>query len=251
MRLLIDIGNTRIKWALQRQEGLSLQQAVAHHGLTVQHVTDQILKSSESVDAVLISNVAGPLIAAIFRQAISDYWGHEPTFVTSKPECTVQGRVLRNAYQEPSQLGVDRWLAMIGARSLLANPVLVVSVGTAMTLDAINEQGQHLGGLIVPGLDLMRQSLLQHTSDLSTRSAQVDAGQSDSSFFANNTLEGIQLGAVRAASSVVEAAYQQLQQLADTRVLLTGGAAADLQQKISIKSEVIPDLVLQGLLQYD
>ena len=247
MRLLIDIGNSRIKWAIQDLEGLTQQQAVAHHGLTTQYVIDQILKPCGLVDAVLVSNVAGSSIAVLLRQAVSEHCGIEPIFVTSRAECIVQGRVLRNAYQQPTQLGVDRWLAMMAARGLSADAVLVVSAGTAMTLDAINAQGQHLGGLIVPGVHLMKQSLLQHTSDLAVRSGQVNVAQSTTGAFADNTLGGIELGALRAACGVIEAAYQQLQQVAETKLFLTGGAASELQPNMNMKSEVIPNLVLQGL----
>jgi len=247
MRLLIDIGNSRIKWAVQEPEGLTQQQAVDHHDLTTRQAIDQILKPCGSVDAVLVSNVAGPSIAAMLRQAVNEHAGIEPIFVTPRAECIVRGRVLRNAYQQPTQLGIDRWLAMMAARGLSADAVLVVSAGTAMTLDAINDQGQHLGGLIVPGVHLMKQSLLQHTSDLAMRSGQVKIVQSTAEIFADNTLGGIELGALRAACGVIEAAYQQLQQLADTKLLLTGGAASELQQKMNIKSEVVPNLVLQGL----
>jgi type III pantothenate kinase len=247
MRLLIDIGNSRIKWAVQEPEGLTQQQAVDHHDLTTRQAIDQILKPCGSVDAVLVSNVAGPSIAAMLRQAVNEHSGIEPIFVTPRAECIVRGRVLRNAYQQPTQLGIDRWLAMMAARGISADAVLVVSAGTAMTLDAINAQGQHLGGLIVPGVHLMKHSLLQHTSDLAVRSGQVNVAQSTTGFFADNTLGGIEQGALRAACGLIEAAYQQLQQLADTRLLLTGGAASELQPNMNMKSEMIPNLVLQGL----
>lgn len=247
MRLLIDIGNSRIKWALQREAQLSAQQAMPHLGLTVEIIIKAILQPSGSVDAVLISNVAGDAIAAMFRQAIAKQYGFEPIFLTSMAECTVKGRVLRNAYLQPSQLGVDRWLGLVAARGVSLDSVLVVSAGTAITLDAINSHGQHLGGLIIPGLNLMQQSLLHSTSDLSDRATPVNASQSNLEFLANNTLDGIQLGAIRAACGVIEATHRQLQQLSDTKIILTGGNAAELQPRLSINSDLIPDLVLQGL----
>ncbi len=256
MRLLIDIGNSRIKWALQQQGRLSSQQAMPHRGLTAQGLTTQevikeILQPCGAVEAVLISNVAGDSIAAVLKQAIAEQHGFEPSFVTSMAEYTVKGRVLRNAYLQPSQLGVDRWLGLVAARSLSADSVLVISAGTAITLDAVNPQGQHLGGLIIPGLNLMKQSLLQGTSDLAYRSTRVNTSQSTPEFLANNTLDGIQLGTIRAACTMIEMTHRQLQQLSDTKIILTGGAASELRQRLSVSSELIPDLVLQGLALCD
>lgn len=247
MRLLIDIGNSRIKWALQTSERISSQQTIAHRGLTAQQIIKEVLQPYLAVEAVFISNVAGDAIAAILRQAIIDHWGLEPVFVSAVAECTVRGRVLRNGYIQPAQLGVDRWLAMMAARSLTANATLVVSMGTAMTLDAINAEGQHLGGLIIPGLDIMRQSLLQQTSDLAARFRQVKTAEVVPNLLADNTLDGIQVGTLRAASSVIASLYTQLQQRDNTKILLTGGAADEIQKVIQVESEVIPNLVLQGL----
>ncbi|MGD9841651.1 MAG: type III pantothenate kinase [Steroidobacteraceae bacterium] len=251
MRLLLDIGNTRIKWAVQTAQGLSAQQAVSHHGLSAVQLGTQVFAPCGQVSAVLVSNVAGEAVAEQVRQAARDCWQLEPMFITAAAQMSVQGRLLRNAYPQPLHLGTDRWLAMLAAYAMSASAVLVVSVGTAMTLDAVNMQGQHLGGLIVPGPELMTSSLLSHTSDIAARAAQTAVlDLSAASYFADNTRGCVQLGSLRATCGLIDAAYQHLHQLGEVQLLLTGGGATVLQSQLTADVQVIPDLVLRGLSHY-
>lgn len=248
MRLLLDIGNTRIKWAVQTDQGLDEQQAVAHAGLSVAQLGTQVFAPSGQVTQVLVSNVAGAAMAEQVRQAARDCWQLEPQFVAATASIAVADRVLRNAYAEPAKLGSDRWLAMLGAYVLQPSAALVVSVGTAMTLDALTAEGQHLGGMIVPGPDLMMSSLMQNTSDIAVRAQQ---GQHGDAFFADNTLGCVYQGSMQAAVALIESAYARLHASAGaTRLLLTGGAAPQLQAQLSMRTQLLPDLVLQGLAAY-
>jgi type III pantothenate kinase len=250
MRLLLDIGNTRIKWAVQTDRGLSEQQAIAHAGLDVAQLRAQVFASNDLITQVLVSNVAGEVIAEQVRQAVHECWKIEPSFVTASARAVVAGRALHNAYDQPAKLGVDRWLAMLGAYAVADTAALVVSIGTAMTLDAFAPQpapneAQHLGGMIVPGPDLMMQSLMHNTSDIATRAQHGDYG---SDFFADNTLGCVYQGAVNATAALIEAAYAHVRLThSDARLLLTGGAAAQARQRLSPPVQVVPDLVLQGL----
>jgi type III pantothenate kinase len=245
MRLLLDIGNTRIKWAVQTQHGLSEQQALAHAGLNAAQLGTQVFAPSGQISQLLVSNVAGAVMAEHVTQAARDCWQIEPIFVASSASATVAGRVLRNAYAEPAKLGVDRWLAMLGAYALSPTAALVVSVGTAMTLDAFTHQGQHLGGMIVPGPDLMMQSLMHNTSDIAKRAQQGEHGDS---FFADNTLGCVYQGAVHATTALIENAYKRLQNTdPDVRLLLTGGAASQVEKLLPMPVQVVPDMVLQGI----
>lgn len=248
MRLLLDIGNTRIKWAVQTEQGLDEQQAIAHAGLSAAQLGTQVFAPSGQVSQLLVSNVAGSAMAEQVRQAARDCWRLEPQFVVATATTPVAGRVLRNAYAEPAKLGSDRWLALLGAYVLQPSAALVVSAGTALTLDALTAQGQHLGGMIVPGPDLMMDSLMDHTSDIAAR---AQRGWHGDAFFADNTLGCVYQGAVQAAVSLIESAYARLDAAAGgARLLLTGGAAALLQQRLSAPVQVIPDLVLRGLAVY-
>jgi len=190
----------------------------------------------------LVSNVSGPRMADVVRTATSREWKIEPEFVTAS---AAAGGV-RNAYSQPAQLGVDRWLAVIGAHALERGAVCVVSVGTALTIDGIDAGGRHLGGLIVPGPDLMISSLLHGTSDIAQRAHQ---GGTRDGLFADNTLGAIRQGAEQALGALVERAVEAMRrELSQTpQLLLTGGASSRLEKSIGLPYRVVADLVLQGL----
>ncbi|MDY6948002.1 MAG: type III pantothenate kinase [Pseudomonadota bacterium] len=242
MLLLIDIGNTRIKWARLANGHIGEQAAAAHAGWSRDDFIQQVLNAGPRAERVFIGNVGGTRMGELAQAAISHAWQLEPRFVHSL--ATQAG--LRNAYPEPAKLGVDRWLAMLGGRALEPRPLCVVSVGTAMTVDGVAASGQHLGGVIVPGPELMVSSLLKNTSDIAQRAAN---GRARDELFADNTLGAIQQGAVQALAALVERAQATLQtQLGQAPVLLlTGGASGRIQAAINPPGREIPDLVLRGL----
>ena len=242
MILLIDIGNTRIKWARFERGALQPQSAAVHAAWTAQTLLETILETGGLADRVLVSNVSGPRMAEVVRTATSREWKIEPEFVTSS---AAAGGV-RNAYSQPAQLGVDRWLAVIGAHALERGAVCVVSVGTALTIDGIDAGGRHLGGLIVPGPDLMISSLLHGTSDIAQRAQQ---GGTRDGLFADNTLGAIRQGAEQALGALVERAVEAMRRELNQapQLLLTGGASSRLEKSIGLPYRVVADLVLQGL----
>lgn len=160
-------------------------------------------------------------MADVVRAATSRTWKIEPEFVTS----TAAAGGVRNAYTQPEQLGVDRWLAVIGAHALERGAVCVVSAGTALTIDGIDADGRHLGGIIVPGLDLMISSLLRSTSDIAQRAQQ---GGTTEGLFADNTLGAIRQGAGHALGALVERAVEGMRRELNQipKLLLTGARAA-------------------------
>ena len=242
MKLLLDIGNTRIKSAVWHDAKLSQHHAVAHAGLPVEQLQSQLLQRYGSVDSVWVSNVAGAEIASRIHHAVQQLWKIEPVFVTT---AAMYGDV-RNAYPQPEKLGVDRWMCLLAAHALHtgAQVNLIVSIGTAMTLDALGAEGLHRGGLIVPGPDLMINSLLHNTSDIAVHSAD---GEASDTFFADNTLGAIQQGAARATAALIECAYRHLAINESLKVLITGGAASRVMPLLGVPAVEIPDLVLQGL----
>ena len=242
MLLLIDIGNTRIKWARLAEGRIGEQSAAVHANWTRDDFIQQILSSGARAERVFIANVGGKRMGDLAQAAITHAWHIEPRFVHSP---AAQAGI-RNAYPDPGRLGVDRWLAMLGGRALEPRPLCVVSVGTAMTIDGLDANGQHLGGVIVPGPDLMVSSLLKNTSDIAQRAA---GGQARDELFADNTLGAIQQGAVQALAALVDRARDTLQkQLGQAPVLLlTGGASSRIQGAIHSPGREIPDLVLRGL----
>lgn len=242
MPLLIDIGNTRIKWARFEHGKLQPQAAAPHADWSAKTFIETVLHSGGRDARVLVSNVSGPRMTDIVRSATMQTWQVEPELVTS----SAAAGGIRNAYPRPQQLGVDRWLAILGAHALERTAVCVVSVGTALTIDGVAADGRHLGGVIVPGPDLMVSSLLRNTSDIAERAQQ---GRASNALFADNTLGAIQQGAQHALAALVERAVGVMRHsLQETpTVLITGGASACVEKSLGLPYRAVPDLVLRGL----
>jgi type III pantothenate kinase len=241
MILLIDIGNSRAKWATFSEGKLGVQGAAAHGSWGEADWRREIEGSGAS--RVLAASVATPARNALLTEACQRSLGRPPEFVVS----TAAAAGVRNGYSNPAQLGVDRWLAVIGAFHRHTAACCVVDAGTAMTIDAVDGAGQHLGGFIVPGPRLMVDSLLTGTSDLADRWSWDSSP--DTMRFPGNTRDAIEHGCLRALASLVESTRRQLASHASQapRVVLTGGGAALLAPWIPQPIDFIPDLVLQGL----
>jgi type III pantothenate kinase len=147
-----------------------------------------------------------------------------------------------NAYDDPARLGADRWAALIGARGWHAGPALVVMAGTATTIDVLDAAGRFRGGLILPGLDLMRQALARNTAGL----PQASGTYRD---LPTNTDDAIESGILMATLGAIErmAARACRPVSADFCVLLSGGAADLLAPHIELPLMRIDNLVLEGL----
>jgi type III pantothenate kinase len=242
MLLLCDIGNTRFKWAVLSGQELGEQDAQLHASWNAAQVREHVLTPAGKVSRVIVSNVGGDKIGEVLRRAVQEHLGFAPQFIRS----TAQAAGVRNAYPQPETLGVDRWVAMIGAHDLERRAVCVVDVGTATTIDAIAADGMHLGGLIVPGPDLMVSSLMKNTSDIARFARQ---GHMNTGLFADNTLAALNHGAVHALAALVERAVDTTRReiAEEPSLLLTGGASDRLEQVLRIPFKKTPDLVLRGL----
>ncbi len=241
MILLLDIGNTRIKWAQLENGALSAQSAATHAEDRMQ-VFDRIGQDDDPPRRILVSNVGGPAIAAACSRTFNRRWNIQPEFSIS----SAHAAGVTNAYREPEKLGVDRWLAVIAAHSMNRGAACIVSVGTAMTIDGVDASGMHLGGLIVPGPDLMISSLLTNTSDIASRMGDEPAQEA---LFASHTLGAVHQGCLHALAALVDRAANTMQspESMPLTLLLTGGAAARLSPLIQTPHEQVEDLVLRGL----
>jgi type III pantothenate kinase len=249
MTLLIDLGNTRLKWALLKADGtLSTQHAAVHRGWQSQDFAQALAKSLRRKPAVWIVSVAAPAVQAKLTRALKTLAIPHVHFI----ETTVACAGVRNGYREPWRLGVDRWVALIGARARAPKRAVVVAdVGTAVTLDILRRDGQHWGGVIVPGVELMQQSLLRSTGGIRRRAGGATGRARAThgvSWQAQSTAEAIQYGAQLAAAAVIDAAYAEHRALRP-HLLVTGGGATALHGLIKSPCEYVPDLVLQGLVQ--
>lgn len=236
--LLLDIGNSRLKWGLLGDAGMDemshidLQQ-IEQHGVAV--LREQL---PEKFDAAIASNVAGHDIAAVLS-AIGDI---------QYVQATSPAFGITIGYSNPQQLGVDRWVAMIGAHTSTDSACLVVDAGTAITLDALDPQGMHLGGQIMPGIRLMAEALGSSTSDLPNIESSDLQGTSGAAMFAASTTAAISQGILGAILGAVERSLQALRKSHENaEIFLTGGDAATIQRYLQQESVLRPHLVLEGL----
>jgi type III pantothenate kinase len=241
--LLVDIGNTRIKWAKLARGRLGRQHAAAHLGWHVHRFRREVFQRSSELQRIVVASVAGPNVDRTFAAAARGASGIAPEFIA--PVRRAGGVVTR--YAEPWRLGVDRFVAVIGAHALSGNvPACVVDVGTAMTIDLVDSRGVHRGGAIVPGPALMESSLLRETSGIRRRAR---GGGRARSLFARNTLSAIQLGARHAVAAAIDRAVAEARRELRTppRVFLTGGDAPAIRPLLRSRHLLVPDLVLRGL----
>jgi type III pantothenate kinase len=231
MMLLIDAGNTRIKWALvQGMDWLcSGILPVEQAGELSQHLVEhcnKIGKGLHDIDQVWVSNVAGVEIESHISN-FAAYWNFKPHFIVpGEEQCGV-----RNGYSQPGKLGSDRWAALIGAWHLVRGECLVVNCGTATTIDALSGQGEFMGGLILPGVDLMLSSLCGTTAQLmSSLDEKLLSGRTGEYVpFPKNTADAMFSGVIQASCGAIQRQHALLDN-DSAPIVLSGGAAEMLQE---------------------
>jgi type III pantothenate kinase len=243
MILVIDVGNTRLKWAWLTSSGLSDQQAVVHRDAKPGLWTSALFESGQKPKRVLVSNVAGPVMAKTLSRLTKKMFRTNVEFITAMPEY----HGLTNGYLDPKLLGADRWLALIGAWTKARSALCVVDAGTAVKVDSVDASGQHLGGLIVPGIHMMREVLMTRTSDIAK--AAEHSTPSLAGILANNTIGAVSRGAVFALAGMADRAAEVIEQSTGVKpkLFITGGDAGMITGTMRSQGEIVPDLVLQGL----
>ncbi len=211
--------------------------ALTHAGPSVANSVWDALLLEKRPEKVWLASVAGVQADELVAE-ISQRWGCSVVRVRTP----AQFDVWTNSYEEPARLGVDRFLAMLGALPLAANSSLIVAMaGTALTIDVLDANGAHQGGLIVPGPSLMRASLHRGTAELPFVSASnVALGRS--------TADAIGAGSVRACAALINSVMQNFPA---AKLIISGGAAAELEPGLAANAPLyIEDLVLRGLRFY-
>ncbi len=239
--LLVDVGNTRIKWLLWGMDGPMTRGGLVHKGLERSHVGGLLWNELKPPQRIIIANVAGPVLGEALASWIKGAWSLEPRFVATE----AAGFGITNAYAMPRRLGVDRWVALIGAHALLPKtPCCIVDCGTAVTVDGLSRAGDHLGGVILPGARLMRQALYADTSQIPPEQGQV-------TLFGRDTQDCVWGGATYAVAAAVDRLTLRMAATLgeDTVNLLTGGDAETLLPYLDGNYRVEPDLIFQGLLK--
>ncbi len=253
MRLFVDVGNSCCKWAFSSQQGLSAQQSMDYTADTLLMRLDTHWQNWAQVPtSVWVSNVAGNEIRTLLQQWMAQHW--QCSVVFAHTETRACGVV--NGYEQPQQLGVDRWLALLGAHQL--NPegrCLVVDCGTAVTLDVLNQHGEHQGGWILPGLQMMRSGLqknahaLQHLAVEGKDETVQTLARPPGFLPAKNTQDGIFFGTLYAVISLVTQVWNTVSMNGKwpLSIFLTGGAALEVYPHLPMLCRHEPELVLKGL----
>jgi len=232
MILAVDCGNSRLKWGLHekgrwRQTGTMAVSELAR----LENAWKRLLPA----DQVIVANVAGRSV----RKRLETLFARRsivPTWVKAKRrECGVT-----NGYGRPDRLGADRWAALIGAWSILGGPCLVVTAGTATTVDILRGDGRFVGGAILPGLDLMKRSLARNTAGLPLARGRFSAEP-------RNTADAIETGCLLAQAGAIERAFATVGQGA--ACVLAGGAARRIVRHLGIPVRLVENLVLEGLVR--
>ena len=236
MILAVDAGNSRVKWALHDGRVFVREGWVMHADLDALDAQWSLLPAPSSI---VIANVAGEEVGRQLRK-FSGRWQTAPRWAASaRSQAGVSNR-----YDEPSQLGVDRWAALIGARGFSSDPCVVVNAGTATTVDALDAQGEFIGGIIVPGFDLMHEALAANTARLSAERGQFTA-------FPRTTRDAITSGAIQALCGAVERMRGAMLAAghAEPVLILSGGAGELIARHIDRPVRIVDKLVLEGLVR--
>lgn len=248
MRLLaIDIGNTRLKWALYSDTSVG-QNPLAQGAIFLEHLdslAEQQWQNLPKPTHVIGSCVAAPSAQAAVDEQLAEHWENLSSLwiKVKQHQCGVT-----NGYDHPARLGVDRWVALIGAKKRLLQkqqnlPAIVVMIGTAVTVDAMDAEGNFLGGLIMPGHGIMLNALQKGTAGLHVPTGEVVP-------FPTNTSDALSTGGTYAIVGAIERMTINLQTHTgqEPKIFLTGGAAWKVAASMTKQAELIESLIFDGIL---
>jgi type III pantothenate kinase len=233
--LAIDAGNTRVKWGLWEDRGFIAQGAIlTANAAQLADALHMLARPQRSIAC----SVASAQVRGHIEQALAA-WGGGPEWIVSRREqCGVVSR-----YALPEQLGADRWAALIGARMRDAGACVVVNAGTAVTIDALTPGGEFLGGLILPGLELMAAALANRTAGLPLMAGEFEP-------FPTSTANAVFSGALQGACGAIERIERGLIALghSEPQIVVSGGSGDLLAARLGRPVTLVSNLVLEGLV---
>lgn len=243
--LLVDIGNTRVKWALAEAGVLTTPARAAPHA-EIDSVFSEWAALGSPPSAVSVVNVNPGPIAKQIIQWTAQHWQRVPeVYRSGQADARIEV-----AYPVPEQLGADRWLAMVAARAHGHLPACIIDAGSATTVDLVHANGQHEGGLILAGLAAQAAGLQAITPGLPVmdRPGPVDNPE-QFECFATSTPAALASGSLRGTAAALDGLIGQARQAVaePLTVIMTGGDALSLRAFMAEKTEYRPDLVLEGL----
>ncbi len=269
---LIDLGNTRLKWACYQNKQITSTGGYTYHIDQLAETCSREWREIPKPSKVCVSSDVETDLSNALTQWIGTHWGAQVHIISPKK----QAHGVKNAYKNPLQLGSDRWAALIAVKNNIKQAAIIIDCGTAITIDAITGSGLHLGGMILPGVQLMRNSLLKGTHKIETATitfASAITYENDNEkmslpALSNNTLDGIKSGVLTAIVAFINSAVDQakstltksaltlatttqssVSQQNETQIksIITGGDAEILLPLLDKSFMHRPQLVLEGL----
>jgi type III pantothenate kinase len=256
--LLIDAGNSRLKWALCHQGQLEKVNTVGYQGGSLeQQLTESwalFPKKNLTPTKIILANVAGQrVLDALSRwrdETLNKALAVKETDGVTIEMVVAQANAfgVKNAYEQPETLGADRWVALVAARHYIKGDVCIIDCGTALTMDILTAEGKHMGGVIVPGWEMMQSSLVTNTQSIISGEGEVPE------LLGQNTQQAVQAGISAASVGAVKHILQRFENdmgTVFTCIVTGGGAPLILPQLLALKYASVfqhePDWVLKGL----
>ena len=239
MELLLDIGNSSVNWALQEEQFTSTGYFSYKKDQVTKNLQENLLLP-EKPSSILVSNVAGNQVFNSLNDWAKKQWQQE----CWQANVSRKYKELKNSYNDTEQMGIDRWLAMVASWETYHSALCLVGCGTALTIDVIDVEGKHLGGYIIPGIELMQKALVNNTVQIN-----VDVKSVPSIDYANDTQAAINNGAFLSAVSMIDRTVETFSEQSNCEVkcIISGGMAESIKPLLNHPFEYEPNLVLMGL----
>jgi len=240
--MLLDVGNSAVKWAVEENGHYTCRGYFLRRNRGFAELADAAWGQLPVPDGVAVANVAGQELQREINDWVAARWQLSPCYL--RVDEAAAGVV--NAYNDPGRLGVDRWAALVAARHAAPGPVCIIDCGTAITIDALAADGRHLGGIIAPGLKMMRQTLSADTADIGPQPGVQGTGIG---VLAQDTVQAVNNGVSYMAAAMIDRVLADMvAELGEqTEMLITGGDAGRILPLLGWQPHHDPDLVLKGI----
>ena len=241
MKLLLDIGNSSVNWANENKSKFLSQGSFIYDKKNFENSLEKNISLSKNISKILVSNVGG---LEIFKSLNS--WVKKNSSLELWQSCVNEKfKGLKTGYSQTQQMGIDRWLSMVASWETYNSALCVVNCGTALTIDSIDSSGNHLGGYIIPGINLMQKLLVENTKKIN-----IDIKNKPSIDYARDTKAAVNNGAFLASVSIIDRVVNNttIELGSSPKCIISGGNAQLIKPLLSQKFQYEPNLVLDGLL---
>ena len=242
--LLLDIGNTRIKWGIFDNHNILINGAVNVRESEQDNFLSLYQSFPSGIEKAVASSVLDSDMSLKLKKTFKSFFGFKIEFI----ETGENSHNILNGYDEPLSLGVDRWVAMIAARTEFKKDVMIIDMGTAITIDLIDKYGTHRGGKILPGFKLMSEVLNKNTSNIQQIINLHDIEKKDIQSWGKDTRNVIISGITSAISGAIQVSLDKLNKdVEEPVVIITGGDSEFFKDYLDRGFKFRPNLVLSGL----